>query len=275
MAQEHSPTARADDRADDALRPVSIELGAMKFADASVRMATGDTQVLVAATLERRVPPFLEGSGSGWITAEYAMLPRSTSRRSRREVKQGRQSGRSAEIQRLIGRSLRAAFDLTAMPNVTVILDCDVVQADGGTRTASITGAYVATVQALGEAFLRGDVKRWPAIESLAATSVGKVGGRLLVDLDAGEDQSAEVDMNVVGTGAGNLVEVQGTGESGAFSRQEFDTLLDLASAGVVQLVEHQNRALAPILEQVEAVVQKGERREAPPRDEKDLWGAP
>lgn len=275
MHEPEHPARRAHGRADNSLRPVAVELGAMKFADASVRMETGDTQVLIAATLERRVPPFLEGTGSGWITAEYAMLPRATATRSRREVKQGRQSGRSAEIQRLIGRSLRAAFDLKALPNMTLLVDCDVVQADGGTRTASITGAYIAAVQALGEAFLRGDLKRWPIIDNLAATSVGIVDGHLLLDLDASEDQGAEVDMNVVGTGSGKLVEVQGTGERGAFSRKEFDDLLDLASRGVAELVEHQNQALSPILEQVNALTKKGVRREAPPKDERELWARP
>ncbi len=247
----------------------------MKFADGSALIETGDTRVLVAATLENRVPPFMDGSGRGWITAEYAMLPRSTTRRSAREVKRGRQSGRSAEIQRLVGRSLRAAFDLEALPDKTLILDCDVIQADGGTRTASITGAYVAAVHAFGEAFLRGDLKRWPIVENLAATSVGIFEGRLLLDLDASEDQNAEVDMNVVGTGAGGLVEVQGTGERGAFSREQFDRLVDLAADGIHQLVEYQNRALAPVLEQIAAIAQKGSRREAPPRDEKEVWGKP
>ncbi|MCP4200929.1 MAG: ribonuclease PH [bacterium] len=274
MNKNH-PTARALGRSAAELRPVKITLDAMKFADGSALIETGDTQVLVAATLENRVPPFLEGSGSGWITAEYAMLPRATSRRSAREVKRGRQSGRSAEIQRLIGRSLRAAFDLRAMPETTLILDCDVLQADGGTRTASITGAFVAAVRALGEAFLRGDLKRWPVLDNVAATSVGIFGGELLLDLDASEDQQAEVDMNVVGTGAGALVEVQGTGERGTFSRAQFDSLLDLAVVGIQTLVERQQSALAPVLEQVAALERKGPRREAAPKDEKELWGRP
>lgn len=247
----------------------------MKFADGSALIETGDTQVLVAATLENRVPPFLEGSGRGWITAEYAMLPRATARRSTREVTRGRQSGRSAEIQRLIGRSLRAAFDLRALSGMTLVLDCDVLQADGGTRTASVTGAFVAAIDALGEAFLRGDLERWPVLENVAATSVGIVGGELLLDLDAGEDQQAEVDMNVVGTAGGGLVEVQGTGEKGAFSREQFDGLMDLAVAGVRQLVEQQQRALASVLEDVEALERKGPRRQAAPKDEKELWDKP
>jgi len=272
--KSHS-TERAHGRSASALRPVKITLGAMKFADGSALIETGDTQVLVAATLENRVPPFLEGSGRGWITAEYAMLPRATSRRSAREVKRGRQSGRSSEIQRLIGRSLRAAFDLRALTGTTLILDCDVLQADGGTRTASITGAFVAAVQAFGDAFLRGDLKRWPVVENLAATSVGIFGGTPLLDLDASEDQNAEVDMNVVGTGSGGLVEVQATGEQGAFSRRQFDELMDLATAGVSQLVALQQTALAPVLEQVDALERRGPRREAAPQDEKELWGKP
>ncbi len=275
MPEKRNSIRRAHGRSATELRPVKITLGAMKFADGSALIETGDTQVLVAATLENRVPPFLEGSGRGWITAEYAMLPRATARRSTREVTRGRQSGRSAEIQRLIGRSLRAAFDLRALSGMTLVLDCDVLQADGGTRTASVTGAFVAAIDALGEAFLRGDLERWPVLENVAATSVGIVGGELLLDLDAGEDQQAEVDMNVVGTAGGGLVEVQGTGEKGAFSREQFDGLMDLAVAGVRQLVEQQQRALASVLEDVEALERKGPRRQAAPKDEKELWDKP
>ncbi len=275
MPDKTNSIGRAHGRSAAELRPVKITLGAMKFADGSALIETGDTQVLVAATLENRVPPFLEGSGRGWITAEYAMLPRATARRSTREVTRGRQSGRSAEIQRLIGRSLRAAFDLRALSAMTLVLDCDVLQADGGTRTASVTGAFVAAVDALGEAFLRGDLKRWPVLENVAATSVGIVGGELLLDLDAGEDQQAEVDMNVVGTASGGLVEVQGTGEQGAFSREQFDGLMDLAVDGVRQLVEQQQKTLASVLEEVEALERKGPRRQAPPKDEKEIWGKP
>lgn len=274
VSKTETAVVRANERGEAELRPVRIELGPMKFADGSALIETGDTRVLVAATLENRVPPFLDGSGRGWITAEYAMLPRATNTRSTREVKRGRPSGRSSEIQRLIGRSLRAAFDLKAMPDRTLIIDCDVLQADGGTRTASITGAYVAAVHALGLAFLQGDLHRWPAVDELAATSVGISGGHLLLDLDAREDQSAEVDMNVVGTGTGGLVEVQGTGEQGSFSRTDFDRLVDLATAGITELVEHQRSALRPVLDEIEAVRQK-DRRPAEPKDEKELWGKP
>jgi ribonuclease PH len=275
VLNKNQPNERPHGRAAAELRPGKITPGAMKFADGSALIETGDTRVLIAATLENRVPPFLEGRGRGWITAEYAMLPRATTRRSAREVKRGRQSGRSAEIQRLIGRSLRAAFDLRALSEMTLILDCDVLQADGGPRTASITGAFVAAVDALGQAYLRGDLKRWPVVEGVAATSVGIFDGKLLLDLDASEDQQAEVDMNVVGTSGGGLVEVQGTGEQGAFSREQFDGLMDLAIDGIQQLIEQQRQALAPVLEQVETVERKGPRREAAPKDEKELWGRP
>ena len=265
---------RPHGRAVDAARPVSIEVDPLKYAEGSALIDVGDTRVLVAATFEKRVPPFLIDSGKGWVTGEYAMLPRATSTRSRREVKQGRQSGRSAEIQRLIGRSLRAAFDLEAMPERTLILDCDVLQADGGTRTASITGAYVAAVSALAKALLTGDIERWPPAQQIAAISVGVVDGHPLLDLEAVEDQSADVDMNVVATAQGGIVEVQGTGERGSFPREQFDRLLDLALAGIESLCAAQNEALADRLAEVDAVLAKP-RRKAEPKDEKDLWGRP
>jgi len=247
----------------------------MKFAQGSALIETGDTRVLVSATLERRVPPFLINTQKGWATAEYSMLPCATPGRSRREVSQGRPSGRSSEIQRLIGRSLRAVLDLKALAEHTLTLDCDVLQADGGTRTASITGAYVAAVQTAGAAFLQGDLQRWPFVGQVAAISVGIVGGEPLLDLDAPEDQSAEVDMNVVATADGNVIEIQGTGEERSFSRQELDRLIDLALGAVPHLVERQNQALAQILEEVEAVRSHGGRTAAPPKDERDLWGKP
>jgi len=266
---------RANNRAADELRPVGIETGVMKFAQGSALIETGDTRVLVSATLERRVPPFLINTQKGWATAEYSMLPCATPGRSRREVSQGRPSGRSSEIQRLIGRSLRAVLDLKALAEHTLTLDCDVLQADGGTRTASITGAYVAAVQTAGAAFLQGDLQRWPFVGQVAAISVGIVGGEPLLDLDAPEDQSAEVDMNVVATADGNVIEIQGTGEERSFSRQELDRLIDLALGAVPHLVERQNQALAQILEEVEAVRSHGGRTAAPPKDERDLWGKP
>ena len=261
-------------RSVDTTRPVKIEVDPRKSAAGSALIEVGDTKVLVAATLEKRVPRFLADSGQGWVTGEYAMLPRATSTRSQREVTQGRQSGRSAEIQRLLGRSLRAAFDLTAMPERTLTLDCDVLQADGGTRTASITGAYVAAVSALAKALLTGDLDRWPLAQQVAAVSVGVVNGQALLDLEAVEDQAADVDMNVVATRAGDLIEVQGTGERGSFPRAQFDQLLDLALTGIGQLCQAQNEVLANQLAEVEDVLSKPRRR-VEPKDEKDLWGRP
>ncbi|TNF84260.1 MAG: ribonuclease PH [Acidobacteria bacterium] len=266
---------RAHGRAHDSLRPVSIEVGPMKYAEGSALIEMGDTRVLVAASIENRVPPFLFDSGKGWATAEYAMLPRATSTRSTREVVRGRPAGRSAEIQRLIGRSVRAVLDLEAFPERTLTLDCDVLQADGGTRTAAITGAYVAAAQALAQLFLTGDLPRWPFTGQVAAISVGVVGGVPLLDLDAPEDQSAEVDLNVVGTATGELVEVQGTGESRSFHRKELDDLLDLALAGIAELTRQQDSALAGVLDGVDEVKNKGTRRPAAPMDERELWGKP
>ena len=247
----------------------------MKFADGSARIEVGDTHVLVGATIENRVPPFLYDKGRGWATAEYAMLPRATPTRSTREVKRGRPSGRSSEIQRLIGRSLRAALDFEALGERTLILDCDVLQADGGTRTAAITGAWVAAVDALSRIYLAGDLQRWPVARQVAAISVGIVDGTPRLDLEASEDQRADVDMNVIATAEGEIIEVQGTGEQRAFSRTELDRLLDLAFGGLEELVAAQNRALAQTLAEVEAVRNKGSRKPAPPKDEKDVWGPP
>ena len=271
----NNPSPRPGGRSDAELRPIELELGTMKFADGSARIEVGDTQVLVGATVESRVPPFLYDSGQGWATAEYAMLPRATPTRSTREVKRGRPSGRSSEIQRLIGRSLRAALDLKSLGERTLILDCDVLQADGGTRTASVTGAYVAAVHALGQLFLAGDLKRWPFARQIAAVSVGIVDGRPMLDLEAGEDQRAEVDMNVVATVEGEVIEVQGTGEKRSFTRAELDRLLDLAFAGIEELAAAQNRALEPLMVEVESVRSRGARHSAPPKDEKELWGPP
>lgn len=266
---------RVNERALDVLRPTKIELGPLKYAEGSALIEVGDTRVLVAATIESRVPPFLVGSGRGWATAEYAMLPRATSTRSQREVTRGRPSGRTAEIQRLIGRSLRAVLDLTAFPDRTLTIDCDVLQADGGTRTASITGAYVAAVQALSGLLLASDIERWPVRRQLAAISVGLVEGQALLDLDASEDQRADVDMNVVATHDGRLVEIQGTGEEATFSREQLDQLIDLAFQGVRSLAQIQNDALAEVLADLKAVKQHGKRKAAEPKDERELWGAP
>ncbi len=266
---------RPDGRAADALRSVHIQTGALKFAEGSVLIEVGDTRILVAASVEARVPPFLKDKGQGWVTAEYSMLPRATHTRSSREVNQGRPSGRTAEIQRLIGRSLRAVIDTSKMPDRTLTLDCDVIQADGGTRTAAITGAYVAASLALARLLLTGDIVEWPITAQLAAVSVGIVGGTPLLDLEYVEDQVAEVDMNVVATAEGSLVEIQGTGEKRSFLRKEMDALVDLAFKGVGELAAVQNAVLAPSMEEVRDVLARGRRRQAPPKSEKDLWGRP
>jgi ribonuclease PH len=269
------PLHRRGGRAADALRPVRIEVGAMKYAEGSALVEFGDTRVLVAASVENRVPPFLKDSGLGWVTAEYAMLPRATLTRSQREVSRGRPAGRSAEIQRLIGRSLRAVVDRAAFPERSVAIDCDVLQADGGTRTAAVTGAYVALAQAFARMLLAGDVAAWPLRRPMAAVSAGIVAGRALLDLDYDEDSGAEVDLNVVADAAGSIIEIQGTGEARSFQRSELDALVDLALKGIGELVEHQRAALAPTMDEVAAVLRKGSRRPAPAKDEKDLWGAP
>lgn len=274
MSPAKSPPARAAGRRPESLRRATIELDPLKFADGSALISTGDTRVLTAATLENRVPPFLNGSGTGWATAEYAMLPRATPTRSRREVTRGRPSGRSSEIQRLIGRSLRAALDLEALDQRTLILDCDVLQADGGTRTAAITGAWVAAVRALARALLRGDIERWPVTEQIAAVSVGLVGGVAMLDLDAPEDQAADVDMNVVATAGGSFIEVQGTAEGTLFSRSELDDLLDLALTGIEELCTLQGQVLAETLADVDSVRGRA-RQKVPPKDESSVWDRP
>jgi ribonuclease PH len=273
---ETPPTARRPDgRAADALRPIHIQPGPLKFAEGSVLIEVGDTRVLVAASVENRVPPFLKDKGQGWVTAEYSMLPRATHTRNTREVSQGRPSGRTSEIQRLIGRSLRAVINMAAMPDRTLTLDCDVLQADGGTRTAAITGAWVAANLALARLLFTGDVQEWPVTDQIAAVSVGIVDGVPLLDLEYVEDQAAEVDMNVIATAGGSLVEIQGTGEKRSFRRDEMDALVDLALKGIRELAEAQNAVLAPTLEEVRQVLARGRRRPAPPKPEKDLWGRP
>ena len=269
--QNAAPPARIDGRAPGALRPAAIELDPLKFAEGSVLISAGDTRVLVAASVEKRVPGFLAGSGKGWITAEYSMLPRATSTRSAREVTQGKPSGRTSEIQRLIGRSLRAAIDLSLLGERTLTLDCDVLQADAGTRTAAITGAWVAVVSALARSFAAGDIAAWPVVEQVAAVSVGLVGGAPLLDLDYREDQRAEVDMNVVATAGGRLIEVQGTGEQRSFERAELDRLLDLAQAGIGELARLQLSVLGERLALVEEL--RGRKRTvAPARSERGLY---
>lgn len=239
--------SRGDGRTTDQLRPVDITLGFMPNAEGSCLISMGDTKVICSATLEASVPRWMQGRGVGWVTAEYSMLPRATNERVPREVNKGRPSGRTQEIQRLIGRSLRAITDMSALGERTVWLDCDVLQADGGTRTASITGAFVALAQAFGTLEDRGELITSPLIDSVSAISVGIVEGTPYLDLNYAEDSTAQVDMNVVMTGQGRIVEVQGTAEQGAFERKELDELLDLATDGIVQLTAHQEKALGAV----------------------------
>jgi ribonuclease PH len=235
---------RPDQRAPDQLRPVRFEAGYLLTAEGSVLIEIGNTRVLCAATVEESLPQWLRGSGKGWITAEYAMLPRATVTRTAREGMRGRPSGRSQEIQRLIGRALRAVVDPAALGERTVILDCDVLQADGGTRTASITGAYVALALALGRMVDYGTLKRQPIREAVAAVSVGLVSGEPLLDLCYEEDSRAEVDMNVVMTSSGRFVEVQATAEQTPFEQEQMNRLLELARHGIGQLIEIQKDVL-------------------------------
>ncbi|HEY7723714.1 MAG TPA: ribonuclease PH [Anaeromyxobacteraceae bacterium] len=236
--------ARSQNRGPFDLRPVSLEPGVSKHAEGSCLARFGDTQVLCTASLEDRVPPHVLGTGAGWITAEYGMLPRSTHERTAREAARGKQGGRTLEIQRLVGRALRASADLRLLGPRTVTLDCDVLQADGGTRTAAITGGFVALALALRRIRSAGKIAADPLQRHVAAVSVGILGGEVRLDLDYEEDSSAEVDLNVVATGEGRLVEVQGTAEGKAFGRQDLDRMLDAALAGVARLVEAQARAL-------------------------------
>jgi ribonuclease PH len=241
-------TTRRDGRAVDELRPVTIERGWSDHAEGSALIAFGGTRVLCTASFTNGVPRWLQGKGRGWVTAEYAMLPRATNDRTDRESVKGRIGGRTHEISRLIGRSLRAVIDLKALGENTIVLDCDVLQADGGTRTAAITGAYVALADAIDWAREKKFVgqRSQPLIDSVAAVSVGIIDGEPMLDLAYTEDVRAETDMNVVATGRGLFVEVQGTAEGAPFDRRELDALLDLALTGTSRLAEFQQAALAP-----------------------------
>jgi ribonuclease PH len=234
---------RPDGREVDVLRPVRIESNPLAFAEGSALIEVGHTRVLCAATIEDKVPPWMRGRGSGWVTAEYSMLPRATPERTQREATRGRLGGRTHEIQRLIGRTLRAVTDLKRLGERSILLDCDVLQADGGTRTAAITGAYVALALALGRVFTPGG-KDWPLNAQVAAVSVGFVDGRALLDLAYAEDSRAKVDMNVAMTDAGAYVEVQGSAEARPFDRVQLDELLGLAQLGIDRLFEIQRGAL-------------------------------
>lgn len=238
-------SARSGGRAPDQLRPVRLTRAFTRHAEGSVLVEFGDTRVLCTASVEEKVPPHQRGSGSGWVTAEYGMLPRATHTRGDREAARGKQSGRTQEIQRLIGRSLRAVFDLQALGERTIHLDCDVLQADGGTRTASITGAFVAAQDAVNWLLAQGRLAQSPITDHVAAISVGMVGGTALLDLDYAEDVNCDTDMNVVMTGAGSFVEVQGTAEGVPFTRVEMDQLLALAAKGIGELVARQRESLS------------------------------
>ena len=239
---------RSNGRAADALRPVTITRRYTRHAEGSVLVAFGETRVLCTASVEEKVPPHKRGSGEGWVTAEYGMLPRATHTRGDREAARGKQSGRTQEIQRLIGRSLRCVFDLSALGERTISLDCDVLQADGGTRTAAITGAFVAAHDAVSWLVAQKKLVRSPIRDFVAAISVGIVDGTPLLDLEYVEDAACDTDMNVVMTASGGFVELQGTAEGATFSRAEMDALLALAGKGIGELVAAQRRALAASL---------------------------
>jgi len=235
---------RPSGRAPDQLRAIGIERNYTRHAEGSVLIAFGDTRVLCTASVEDKVPPFLRGKGEGWITAEYGMLPRATHDRMQREAARGGQGGRTMEIQRLIGRALRACVDRSALGERTITLDCDVLQADGGTRTAAITGAYVALMDAVGTLLKRGAVKKNPVLGAVAAISVGVYRGVPVLDLDYAEDSNCDTDMNVVMNDGGGFIEVQGTAEGHAFRREELDSLLQLAQKGIGELLLMQRAAL-------------------------------
>ena len=235
---------RPSKRNPDQLRPVRITRNYTKHAEGSVLVEYGDTKVICTASIDEKVPPFLRGRNQGWVTAEYGMLPRATGSRIQREAAAGKQSGRTQEIQRLIGRSLRAVVNLEALGERTVQIDCDVIQADGGTRTASITGAFIALQDAVGFLLARGKIESSPIRDFVAAVSVGVYQGVPVLDLDYEEDSACDTDMNVVMTGSGGFIEVQGTAEGAPFSREEMDAMLDLAQKGIAELVAKQKAAL-------------------------------
>lgn len=235
---------RKSGRANNALRHVKLITAYTPYAEGSVLACMGNTHVLCNASVLEKVPPFLKGQGKGWVTAEYGMLPRATHTRGSREAARGKQSGRTQEIQRLIGRSLRGVFNLEGLGERTIHLDCDVIQADGGTRCASITGAWLAAALAVDKLMQADLIKTNPIIGQVAAVSVGIVNGKALLDLDYEEDSSCDTDMNVVMTNSGDFVEIQGTGEGGSFQRKQLDQLLDLASLGITGLIDLQNQGL-------------------------------
>ncbi len=238
---------RSDNRRADDIRPVKITRPFTKYAEGSVLIEMGETKVVCTASVEEKVPPFLRDKGQGWITAEYGMLPRSTHDRMSREASKGKQGGRTLEIQRLVGRALRAITDMHQMGERSIWIDCDVIQADGGTRTASITGSFIALADAFAALKEKGLIKQSPLLDYLAAISVGKVGGEILIDLAYDEDSQAEVDMNLVMTGNGRLVEVQGTAEQSPFSKQDLDDFLAMGWSGIQSLIKLQKELIGPI----------------------------
>ena len=247
LLKREGRTMRSDGRAADQIRPVTIQPRCSKHAEGSALIEVGDTRVICTVSIEDRVPPFLKGHGEGWITSEYGMLPRATSTRTQRESSKGRPSGRTHEIQRLIGRSLRTVVDLKAMGEKTLWIDCDVLQADGGTRTAAITGSFVALVEALRHMKKQGAFIELPLLDFVAATSVGKVGSEILLDLNYEEDSKAAVDMNIVKTGSGQFVEIQGTAEDAPFSEAELAALMAAADKGIQELIAIQRKVLGEV----------------------------
>jgi ribonuclease PH len=240
-------TPRSDNRRADELRPVKITRPFTKYAEGSVLIEMGETKVVCTASVEEKVPPFLRDKGQGWITAEYGMLPRSTHDRMSREASKGKQGGRTLEIQRLVGRSLRAVTDMHQMGERSIWIDCDVIQADGGTRTASITGAYIALADAFSTLKEKGLIKQCPLLDYLAAISIGKIAGEIRLDLAYDEDSQADVDMNLVMTGNGRMVEVQGTAEQSPFSKKDLDDFLVMGWAGIQQLITLQKELIGSI----------------------------
>lgn len=240
---------RADGRANNEVRPISIEKGFIRYPEGSVLYRAGDTWVLCNVSLADRTAPFLRGSGEGWVTAEYQMLPRATDTRSDREIKKGRPSGRSQEIQRLIGRSLRAAVNRGLLGERTLTVDCDVLQADGSTRTSSISGSWIALALAVARMYEQGMLPEWPLARQIVSVSAGLLKGEVWVDLDYGEDYDCDVDLNLVFTGSGRLIEVQGTAEGEPFSKDQLDTLVDAGWQGAQRIIEEQRRALTEVFE--------------------------
>ena len=248
---------RSDGRTPEQLRPVNIVINFIKHAEGSALIDVGDTRVICTASVQEKVPPFLYRTGRGWVTAEYGMLPRATTERVEREASKGRQGGRTMEIQRLIGRSLRAAVNQELLGERTIWVDCDVLQADGGTRTAAITGSFVALVLALGRLYVDGNMANWPINDFVAAISVGIIGGVPTVDLNYEEDSKAGVDMNVVATEKGRFVELQGTAEGATFTEDEMNAMIALAKSGIAQLVLKQREVLSPLLARVDNVARE------------------